>query len=106
MSDGYIYLITELDREKEYKIGVTKNKNLCKRLSQLQTGNSSELFIIKSYKSKHPFKLEKWLHRHYSDKHKLNEWYELEMSDVEEFTSICNKYESMFESLSDNPYFK
>lgn len=104
--EGIVYLITELDNSKKCKIGVTKNRNVTNRLNQLQTGNSSELFIIKQYTSKHPFKLEKWLHRYFAEKHKINEWYILEETDIDNFITICEKYETMLNSLNDNPFFK
>ena len=62
---GYVYLIGEIGKEGIYKIGSTRAKDVNKRLKQLQTGNSSELFIKESYKTEHPFKLEKMLHNHF-----------------------------------------
>ena len=103
---GHVYLLTELDNEKYYKIGVTKKDDIKERLNELQTGNSSELFIIKSFKTKYPYKLEKWLHLYFNSKHKLNEWYELESNDIDNFINICEKYENMFKSLKENPFFK
>ena len=51
---GYVYLIGEIDNKGRYKIGSTKAKDVNKRLKQLQTGNSSELFIKEYYETEHP----------------------------------------------------
>ena len=45
---GYVYLIGEKDKPNIYKIGSTRAKNIITRLNQLQTGNSSELYIKES----------------------------------------------------------
>ena len=59
---GYIYLIGELDSLNTYKIGVTKHKNIEKRIAELQTGNAKELYVRTYFQSKYPYKLEKMLH--------------------------------------------
>ena len=73
---GYVYLIGEMDNKGRYKIGSTKAKDVNKRLKQLQTGNSSELFIKESYETEHPFKLEKMLHNHGKSAIPIGEWFE------------------------------
>lgn len=103
--NGYVYLITELDNEQYYKIGVTKHKDIEKRKDELQTGNSSELMIIKYFPTNYPFKLERMLHAYYSSKNKLNEWYELSESDIQDFENKCQIYENSFNALKDNPFF-
>ena len=49
---GYIYLICDPVTE-TYKIGVTRNLN-SNRIKKLQTGNSSELHIVNTYKCNYP----------------------------------------------------
>lgn len=102
---GYVYLIGEIGKEGRYKIGSTKAKDVNKRLKQLQTGNSSELFIKESYKTEHPFKLEKMLHNHFKSSSLIGEWFELSESDTEAFKGICEKKEEIISSLKDNPFF-
>lgn len=103
--NGHVYLITELDSEQFYKIGVTKHKNINKRKDELQTGNSSELMIIKYFPTKYPYKLERMLHTYYTSKNKINEWYELSEEDINDFINRCQIYENSFNALTDNLFF-
>ena len=102
---GYVYLIGEIGKEGRYKIGSTKAKNVNKRLKQLQTGNSSELFIKESYETEHPFKLEKMLHNHFKSSSLIGEWFELSESDTEAFKGVCEEKEKIISSLKDNPFY-
>lgn len=102
---GYVYLIGEIGKEGSYKIGSTKAKNANKRLKQLQTGNSSELFIKESYETEHPFKLEKMLHNHFKSSNLIGEWFELSESDTEAFKGVCEEKEKIISSLKDNPFY-
>ena len=102
---GYVYLIGEMDNKGRYKIGSTKAKNVNKRLKQLQTGNSSELFIKESYETEHPFKLEKMLHNHFKSSNLIGEWFELSESDTEAFRKVCEEKENIIACLKDNPFY-
>ena len=102
---GYVYLIGEIGKEGRYKIGSTKAKNVNKRLKQLQTGNSSELFIKESYETEHPFKLEKMLHNHFKSLNLMGEWFELSKSDTEDFKGVCEEKEKIISCLKDNPFY-
>ena len=102
---GYVYLIGEMDNKGRYKIGSTKAKHVNKRLKQLQTGNSSELFIKESYETEHPFKLEKMLHNHFKSSNLIGEWFELSESDTEAFKRVCEEKEKIISSLKDNPFY-
>lgn len=102
---GYVYLIGEMDNKGRYKIGSTKAKDVNKRLKQLQTGNSSELFIKESYETEHPFKLEKMLHNHFKSSNLIGEWFELSESDTEAFKRVCKEKEKIISSLKDNPFY-
>ena len=102
---GYVYLIGEIDNKGRYKIGSTKAKDVNKRLKQLQTGNSSELFIKESYETEHPFKLEKMLHNHFKSSNLIGEWFELSESDTEAFMGICEEKEKTIKALKDNPFY-
>ena len=101
---GHIYLIGQADTPNIYKIGCTKH-DIGKRSKELQTGNSEELFLCRSFETNNQFKLEKMLHLYYSQKQVLNEWYELSQEEVNEFIDVCKHYQSIIDSLSDNPFF-
>lgn len=100
---GYVYLICDPAND-TYKIGVTRNIK-SNRIKKLQTGNSTELHIVNTYQCEFPFRLEKMLHLHFSSKHELNEWYNLCVNDVIEFTNICNMLNNRIKALSNNPFF-
>ena len=102
---GYVYLIGELDNPGKYKIGSTRAKSINTRLKNLQTGNSSELYIKESFETDYPFKLEKMLHNHFKDKNLIGEWFELSKADTEAFKSICEEKTMVIESLKDNPFY-
>lgn len=102
---GFVYLIGEKDKEGKYKIGSTKANDVNKRLKQLQTGNSSELFLKEAYQTDYPFKLEKMLHNKLKQYSLIGEWFELDNKLVGDFKSLCDYYTSIIECLKDNPYF-
>lgn len=96
---GYVYLICDSITD-TYKIGRTKN-NVQKRLKQLQTGCSSELFVVNEYKTEYPVQLESFLHRKFINKRLLNEWFKLDSFDVKNFNNVCEHYEKIIKSLNE-----
>ena len=102
---GYVYLIGEIGNEGRYKIGSTRAKDVNKRLKQLQTGNSSELYIKESFETEYPFKVEKMLHNHFKSSNLMGEWFELSESDVEAFKVVCEEKMRVVESLKNNPFY-
>lgn len=103
---GYLYLIKEDTNNGEvYKIGVTSEKDANKRLKKLQTGNPNLLSFLCLYETEYPFKLEKMMHSYFRDKKILNEWYELDYHDIENFLPLCEKNNNIILSLKDNPFF-
>jgi hypothetical protein len=102
---GHVYLIGARDLPGRYKIGSTRGKNVNKRLKQLQTGSSSELYIKESYETEHPFKLEKMLHKHFESSNLIGEWFELSEADTKAFKTLCENKEKVIESLKDNPFY-
>jgi hypothetical protein len=91
-----IYLISyygEYD-EIKYKIGVSINPE--KRLKQLQTGNSYKLKLENIYLPKKlpATKIENVLHNKYRHLNIKNEWFNLELNDVINFNSDCEKIEN------------
>jgi len=99
----YIYLIQSLE-DGHYKIGISKNPN--KRIQQLNTGNSSPLKLINSYKSEFAEKIEGALHRKYSYLHKNGEWFDLSIEQEVSFIDECKKIEDIiiFLKKSDNVF--
>lgn len=102
---GYVYLIGEIGNDSRYKIGSTRSKDVNKRLKQLQTGSSSELYIKESFETDYPFKLEKMLHNRFKDKNLIGEWFELSKADTEDFRDICEDKMRIIESLKNNPFY-
>ena len=102
---GHVYLIGEIDKKGRYKIGSTRAKDVNKRLKQLQTGNSDELYIVDSFETQHPFKLEKMLHNRFKNSNIINEWFELSDDDAKAFKSICEDCSKVIDSLKENPFY-
>lgn len=100
---GYVYLIHEPSTD-NYKIGVTTG-SIEKRMKKLQTGNSTELSLARSFECEFPFKLEMMLHNYFRNKNVLNEWYALAPQDVQSFTAICETLDRNIHALKDNPFF-
>ena len=102
---AFIYLIKENSDEEKYKIGLTTAKDITKRIKQLQTGASNELFVVNYFKTETPFTLEKMLHSKFKNKNTINEWFALSSEDVINFKSTCEELEKVIDSLKDNPFF-
>jgi hypothetical protein len=95
----YIYLI-QSQEEGYYKIGISKNPQ--KRIKQLQTGNSSPLKLIETYKTEYAEKIEGTLHRRYSHYHKTGEWFDMSVAEEASFLRECKKLEETFKFLEKN----
>lgn len=102
--EGFVYLICDNSNDC-FKIGMTK-QSLEKRIKELQTGNSTELFVSAYHKTKYPYTVEKMLHNKFSNKHKLNEWFDLKLNDITKFNEYCDEIESLILTMIDNPFFK
>lgn len=106
---GTIYLLCELGSNPErYKIGITKDDPQ-KRIKQLQTGCSSEITLLRSFKSEFYKKIESALHREYSTYSSGGgtEWFVLPSVEVFKFESKCKTLHDNFTFLkqSENPFF-
>lgn len=95
----YIYLI-QSSEEGYYKIGVSKHPS--KRLSQLQTGNSSPLKLIETYQSEYAEKIERILQRRYVYLHKEGEWFNMSLKEELSFLAECQKIEETLVHLKKN----
>lgn len=102
---GYVYLIGQKEIDGEFKIGSTNASDVNKRLKELQTGNSSELYIKDYFKTDYPFKVEKMLHNHFKSNNLIGEWFDLKESDTKDFKTICEKKEKIIKSLEKNPFY-
>lgn len=103
MNKGYVYIICD-PSQNLYKIGVTKNP-YGKRIKQLQTGNGTELHLVKYYETSFPFRIEAFLHRVYNNKKEHGEWFRLDINDILSFNETCKQYENIIDSLKENPFF-
>ena len=101
---GFVYLICD-NANTLYKIGITTG-DIKKRMKKLQTGNATELFLVNYHYTNYPYMVETMLHNHFRNQNVLNEWFELSLDDVKNFSETCNLMEERIEILKDNPYFK
>ena len=102
---GSVYLLGDTEQEGIYKIGVTRG-DINKRIKKLQTGNSSEIYLVSYYETEHPFLMEKMLHNKYFNDKVLNEWFALKDEEVINFKKSCEEFQDIITSLKDNPFFK
>jgi hypothetical protein len=86
----YVYLIKSLE-DSRYKIGVSRDP--FQRIKNLQTGNSSELKLVNSYKTLFANIIEKTLQRRYSHLNKKGEWFEMSVENEISFITECEKIE-------------
>jgi len=98
-----IYLIESVrDYDTVYKIGYTNSNSAKRRLSELQTGNDGNLKIIFEYYTNHHTKVEKTLHNLFSHKRIKNEWFNLDLIDINNFLKTCEKLEKNFDVIQHN----
>lgn len=101
--EGYIYLLCNALNE-HYKIGMTTN-TVKQRISELQTGNATEIFMVHQHKTKYPRRIETMLHNRFNSKRVLNEWFQLTAEDVINFPKTCQEMENIIKTLENNPFF-
>lgn len=85
-----VYLIEAQGCER-YKIGITTQSGLDRRVKALQTGNSDRLVVLKVIISIHASMIEKTMHRNHKSKNNSGEWFSLTIEDIYNFESECNK---------------
>lgn len=101
---GIVYLLGDSLNEGVYKIGVTRSK-IEDRIKKLQTGNAGEIYLVDSYETNVPFFLEKRLHMKYFSNKESGEWYNLPLSEAENFKKSCKEIEDIVEAMKENPFF-
>jgi hypothetical protein len=100
---AFVYLLGDSGQDNCFKIGITRGK-IEKRIKQLQTGNAEEIFLVNYYETNYPFLLERLLHMKFFPKQKRNEWFIMDIEDVNKFKEYCLKFEQTAKSLIDNPF--
>ena len=103
-----IYLIEcRRDYDTVYKIGYSKNSPTM-RSEGMQTGNDGELKILERFYSEHGQTVERTIQRFLSHK-KIQrggkEWFKLDLEDVKNFNTLCQKVEDNLNILSENDNF-
>lgn len=101
---GTVYLLCDPSTDL-FKIGMTRS-HVSKRIKELQTGNSCEIHLVKKFDTSIPSYIESSLHHYFSNKHSLNEWYNLDINDINNFENLCEFYENIARSVQNNPFFK
>ena len=101
MNRGFVYLLC--DGEK-FKIGMTKQKDINKRIKELQTGNPNEIWLHSYYETDNPLKIEKMMHSKHHLSNIKNEWFDLTVAQVLSFKEDCIACEKILEALKDNPF--
>jgi hypothetical protein len=104
---GYIYLLECVsDDSTSYKIGFTKNKDISKRVSSLQTGNKDKIKCVDVFKTNHDRKIETSLHNQFKYCKLEGEWFDLNIRDIANFKSTCDRLEKNFDILkNNNPFY-
>lgn len=98
---GFVYLLC--DGEK-FKIGMTKQKDINKRIQELQTGNPNEIWLHSYYECDNPLKVEQMMHCKNNISHVKNEWFDLTVDQVLNFKKDCAWCDNALKALKDNPF--
>jgi hypothetical protein len=98
---GFVYLLCDGER---FKIGMTKHKDIQKRIKELQTGNPNEIWLHSYYETDYPLKIEKMMHGKHAPSNIKNEWFDLNVSQVFNFKEECKQCEEILKALHDNPF--
>ena len=98
---GFVYLLC--DGEK-FKIGMTKHKDIHKRVQELQTGNPNDIWVHSYYETDYPLKIEKMMHGKRTSSNIKNEWFDLTVSQVINFKNECKQCEEILKALQENPF--
>lgn len=102
---GYVYLLCNPSND-TFKIGVTKNE-IEKRIKQLETGNSEDIFMASYHYTQYPYRLEKMLHAHFATYHVNREWFKFtDCTPSKAFNDYCNDFEeTLLPALLENECF-
>jgi hypothetical protein len=84
-----------------YKIGSTR-KSISRRIQSLQTGCPFEIKLVDYHESKFGQLVERSLQNRFDYKKSYGEWFELDLTDEIYFKEMCEKIETINESLEKN----
>jgi len=98
---GFVYLLC--DGEK-FKIGMTHQQKIEKRIAELQTGNPNDIWLHSYYETDYPNKIEKMMHGRHALSNIKNEWFDMSIQDVLNFKNECKECEQILKILKDNPF--
>lgn len=103
LNHGFVYLLCDGEY---FKIGMTKRNDINKRIKELQTGNTFEIWLYSYYETDYPLKIEQMMHAKYKIKQVKNEWYNLTVNDVLNFEKECADCEQTYKYLKsyNNPF--
>lgn len=94
-----VYLL--INGEGKFKIGFTE-RNIQKRIKELQTGSHSEMHVVQEYESDNARQIETIMHRQFRSKRISGEWFELTNEEVFDFSNRCKKIDTNLKFLRDN----
>jgi len=83
-----VYLL--VNEENKYKIGFS-NRDINKRIKELQVGSSSEIRVVHEYESTNARQIETVLHRIYKSNRISGEWFNLSDEKIFDFKRRCEK---------------
>jgi hypothetical protein len=90
---GIIYVIGTSDPGNPYKIGVTAGSDTTQRKAALQTSHWMELTEVwKSDVLRRVDKIEKKLHKHFEKKWVRGEWFNLDLDDINDMSSLVEHF--------------
>lgn len=98
---GFVYLLCD---GYKFKIGMTRKKDINKRIKELQTGNPYEIWLRSYYETDNPYIIEQMMHTKYMTSKIKNEWFELNANDVINFKKNCADCERILNSIKNNPF--
>jgi hypothetical protein len=97
-----VYLVcSEIDGKKLHKIGFTRRTPEI-RIKEFKTGNASNMSVVNRFNSKWGTKIESRLHNLFFQKKVNGEWFELDESDIEKFSEVCQLIDKNLNLISEN----
>lgn len=81
-----------------YKIGYSKNVK--KRIKELETANSGNLYLIKEFKTKYAAKIEARLHSYFKFQQINREWFDLSIEDLNKILELCESYHNSLKLIT------
>lgn len=96
-----VYLLN-LEDSDLYKIGITDENKIEKRIKSLQTGAPKKLNVITLFKTNFATIIEKKLHMFFEPKKSKGEWFTLTDEDIQLFENKCKNLNDNINFLIEN----